>query len=260
MPNLQLITGYNKAKAKPDPIFQLKQSALEWTVRLLDYRTYQPEFIPNMKGFDPLISLIHLLEMSYGNMMKSIALDNFVWELLKQTAQDEQNGYHCVQFTPQVLEVINNSQYVVKPYSRKRRTYHLSPPLFYRNWKIESSFNSPFWARIETDIFGHTTLFNHDSMFAHLIDRKETGGIYATYAQPFLGYEKLQFIPPVSHRWQIDINIEEDRAERKYGFADAHFQSLPIAEFFALYETTFTTEWNTLKALLHMWGKMGDVQ
>jgi hypothetical protein len=259
MPKLFTFDGYKNIPSKPDPIFRLKELSLNWTIRLLDYRTYAPDSINSFKGFDPILPLINSLDKSYKNLMNLISLDDFIWEKLMKSCKDKQGDYYCVQFNPFILSDINKSHLTSIPLSYKERTYHVSPPLYYDQYKIKTLISKPFWAKIEKDIFGHSTIIvnedDTDSYFGYLKPKnEEPQTMYPVFAQPFLGFQKEYKVPPLLHRWAIDVREEE--LIRKYGFSDKYFESLSIEDFFALYETNFTTQWNTLKGLLHYWGKM----
>lgn len=262
MPKLFTLENYRNIPSKSDPIFQLKELSLNWVIRLLDYRTYAPDSIDSFKGFDPILSLVNSLDKSYKNLMNLITLDQFIWDRLIKSAKDKRGDYHLVQFDPFVLSDINKSPLTAIPLDYQKRTHHISPPLYYDGYKIKTLFTQPFWAKMEKDIFGHSTLIinedDTDKYFGYLKPKNEEPlTMYPIFVQPFLDFQKEYKVPPLLHRLAIDAKIgNQEELIRKYGFSDKHFQSLPIEDFFKLYDTTFTAQWNTLKGLLHYWGKM----
>lgn len=141
-------------------------------------RVTMPKCIPIAQGHPTTVNVTYRIRKNFYDFMQSRDFDARLFDLLDEMSTGEQDGYKQVQFSEQLLRLINRVKY---------RPKFLPAPLYWDNKEIKSLFLPRFFARYEVDCFGHKAILMRqdgvDYYFAKL--HKAFGDFYPTFTQPF---------------------------------------------------------------------------
>lgn len=147
---------------------------------------------------------------------EQLIIDNLIENIVEQTAVDKREGWCLFQFTDEILDLLSVHFPTVLEFST---------PL-YRNPltdKVDSRFKGKFYTKFVTDYFGHKTMLVRNEGVEKAFVYQSTGT--RNIHQPFYFLQRKAFI--------TDSIISS--------------KMLTIAEFFALYNTTFAYVWKAIK-------------